>query len=1088
MRSYRRYTHSAHWFAIAVILVNSHALASQPNDDWLQHNGRDELLEVSRHLAKPSVEAWGERRRLRDRIAATFFAEGQEDITKLLPSEWLELVRNIGASCFYADDVSSMWSTGLSNAYMQRDLDLAEALALSQCLNYVGHGMAGDFIEKWTGSNSNWKKWPLTDLAQLLVNGTSRRRREAYATVIDHIYKQHLATPGQLVSTDIVALESIIQIVSVHMNGSTKTAWHKAIANKCDPSQMNGIELACLASISDSLGKPSVWGRFDRVLHGQLAGEPERFASVSPSQVARWLWNARADLRDEDQAQWAQLLAERYAEIPMTYEKLHTIYRLLSLLEHSNPRSFVAQWMIAQPSWRQWEVGDVCLLSTLVSIRDPACSEGIQVLRDFFQDICKDNSSILEIPVADIGCLMLVVRRIAPEKANTYRARIRDAFLPADLGVREILLLNQAFAGSQDIQFSSEWLAAHDTWHQWPLEDVNWIVDSIPNDELRADIRNAVYEVISERYLAASEHVASADALTLAHTARKFGSKMTDAEKGMIRDLIVERFMDKPVAAVQLEAVSEALGCLNEKYAADFVGMWLMQHDVWDQWSVTDLHRVVKCVRGNSSEAKKTRQFAINIVKDKYYRDVEAIKSSSLREIRDLSSLFVTILDNKELAVWYQKVRQACVTRDLSPSELVTACSILSSINPGIKDIFVSDWMCHTPSWRNWRPKDLVQLAIALNNKSNQSVRGRNLLIQHITDKYMLAQDEMGEIDDRTWRDLVRPLALHLPGDHKDLWISRLCNWFITQHHRPGITARDMLLPTNLLLSFHDERIVEFVAVWCMDVYETEIMNETNRQNIQHEAIHLTAEYLELAGMTGDGQDYPEFADALIGFAQRGLLKHTRSMDEYHYLAVPLGSQESRLRVRSAITDKEGNVILGLVKVLTNAHKYANEIPEWLAFLQLQSEAANLSNDVKAQWFLALASAHATLTYPPSPLAGQQWYDKALSLTESNNQKEQIVSMVLDGFHQMHNHVGGQDYIEAVKKQYPDLLHFCDRAAVSFRAQARKHQDRAEQQQRDHEMDAHSAHLAEIEQRFKLAMEEGDEEAVRRYQLLINAK
>jgi len=202
------------------------------------------------------------------------------------------------------------------------------------------------------------------------------------------------------------------------------------------------------------------------------------------------------------------------------------------------------------------------------------------------------------------------------------------------------------------------------------------------------------------------------------------------------------------------------------------------------------------------------------------------------------------------------------------------------------------------------------------------------------------------------------------------------------------------------------------VREWVTRAYNVRLGTEEARSSAKIGMLTRLADLMVMGGLTGKGKGYAAFASSLARCArERGL-----QSANFKFLGYPLGTPESRERLRQELVDVDGMPRLGVAKTLAWAHRHVDEMKRWCGYLE--EKVGQSSGDAKALWLAAKGYAATLLPKRPIPLRSRQWLNQALAAAESERARLAILKEFA-GFYRAIGQPGdGVEMLESLKQQF----------------------------------------------------------------------
>ncbi len=178
----------------------------------------------------------------------------------------------------------------------------------------------------------------------------------------------------------------------------------------------------------------------------------------------------------------------------------------------------------------------------------------------------------------------------------------------------------------------------------------------------------------------------------------------------------------------------------------------------------------------------------------------------------------------------------------------------------------------------------------------------------------------------------------------------------------------------------------------------------------------LAAVIQDEAGLAGEGEgDFTEYASVLATLASQGKLKDAK---RHEALSCPLNSPEARAIVEAEMVDPVGQPRVAVAKILGWSYRRAGQLKLWQGQLEQRIAAQQEDGDIKAVWMIARAHASALETDDEHPLGGKAWLDQALATAESEENRFQVLEILVNGYAKMGKHNAGVALLDSVTGQF----------------------------------------------------------------------
>ncbi|MFH1732491.1 MAG: hypothetical protein ABIF82_12690 [Planctomycetota bacterium] len=348
---------------------------------------------------------------------------------------------------------------------------------------------------------------------------------------------------------------------------------------------------------------------------------------------------------------------------------------------------------------------------------------------------------------------------------------------------------------------------------------------------------------------------------------------------------------------------------------------------------------------------------------------------------------------------------------------------------------------------------EIIARADHFKGDDEASRTARAELVQAVQNGYLLDVSKTKRVSLEDWRKVLWALRQDLSGATRAVWIPKFRAAFVPADgvvpHRSVMglsrvlhvlgdrdheeTARalferihesggaDRQTCHEICLFWVDRRRKADAGTWARRAYDAVLATAEGRQAASLGSVRGVGELYCRTRLSGKGKGYPEFAQAVLSLAERGVFdagKYDHCLESAVWVGLMLGTAETRQTVQLGIAGENGHLRVGLHEILAWAHQRGGTMRDWKAFLDGKAADGEIAADARAYWLLARAYAEPVSKDETNPAIGRPWLTRALATAESPEARLYVVERIAMGYAFINRKQRGLTFLASVAGQF----------------------------------------------------------------------
>ncbi len=429
-----------------------------------------DLAALATALPGDSATVKAARLALGDRVVTAFLTD-EATITATDVKRWWYIVRSVRGDLPAA--TKTVWLTKLRSAFAAKEVPAAQLTYLSSTLQMLGEPADGSFFASWVDGVAVWKTWSPADLPalQAVLTGDAAAVQAARQKVTSHVASAVVPAEVDLRTAGAQAWQEFSETFGSALPSAKKAEWAGKLRLAFAAAEMGRYELAGVAKTLACLGDSDVteftaswivnqncwqdwsaWSVFQlpgRVRQATAAAkaarlkvvahvtasyliDPAKTAEITPAWWGSFAAATGGDVSAEVRRQWVSKFRAAFGTTATTFNDVNAQARALRAAGDEDWAGFVSEWMVAQPSWRQWPTKDLSQLARLLDHKCEGAPAGRALLGSHVaSSVLSDATAAKQAGLKDLEYLVSVLAvdfTVATRQA--WIAGLHAAFAP----------------------------------------------------------------------------------------------------------------------------------------------------------------------------------------------------------------------------------------------------------------------------------------------------------------------------------------------------------------------------------------------------------------------------------------------------------------------------------------------------------------------------------------------------------------------------------------------------------------------------------------------------------------------------------
>ena len=1067
--------------------------------DWkaIQHPGDWGWL--TQNLSRGGEAAKPLRTQLAQHMTETYLA-APEATRSLGPWAWSEMGRTL--SWLLPNERRTAWVTGLQQAYADPGaLKPDEQLSLAWAYRYLHAGApCRTVLVTWMSGCDDWKTMKPDSLAWLGQNlaATGEAAADLRGRLATHVTAKYTGTAEKAAKAGCWAWSELARTLQENLTEAGRQAWaenlHAAYGGQkltnlkpkdqvslawafhhlkqaADCAQVLGAWMAGSDAWKSADGSALTWlaenlakgGDATKAYRDQLTqhvtqtrvADPQATRTVGCHGWSRLAFLFSASLDSGARQAWAAGLRTAYGgnlDSLKPDEQLSLAWAYRYLGDNPGAGQALAAWMSGSEAWKSANPGLLrWLAQELRHGGEDATAERRQLATHVGRAYMGSAKAARQVTCGQWSEFALALGgTLEAETRRQWTSTLRQAYAQNEsLGAMtfdEQLSLAWAFrylgAGDDARQVLVAWMSGGEAWKSESPEMLAWLAQNLGHagDDAKG-LRGQLAAHLAENYLTAAENIRKGNCWAWSELARNLTRDLNWQSRKAWAERLREAYAGaKTLASLDLDEALALAAALDHLRAGPAWEVLLpyMENTDWRSLRTGDLCRLARGLNRLGAPAMENRLALAQHVRASYAASTETVRSVPI----DDWAAFTRCGEDMPKAdrhAWAQQLQTAlggdtASLLEMGAADVGALAQVLQPLDRQRAVALAHEWMTRSPHVTEASMQGLWHVA-------------KNAVSHH-------AEDGSGR---NTVPDVFEEAVSRMPDEAKATYDHYL--WLLCQWNHVGNTAK--------------------VKEWALKAHDVFLGSEAARQEVPMGVIENLAMWFHNAHIVGEGKGYPTFAAAMAGHARRGTL----GAKEPKWLAGVLGTPETQQMLRAELLNAQGVPRIEVARILAMAYRPSEAFGEWRTWLDQQLATSRTQTDAKAHWLLVRAYTEAVVVSPPNLLRGREWLDQALKTATTTPTRLHALHELVAGHLSVQRYDRARQCLDENTPRFDETSAADDIGKLRDAISLAETRDEAEQRRAAHRADL--LHREELQQRLRAAREQGNAEAVTRYERLL---